>query len=175
MPQEDSKSSLQVSIAHPLKVFWGGFINICFSHGELWIHFRLLSFFRCLCGNCQIMETELESVCCVELEKVMGVWKADEEISCITMHEGFGPICLNPYVLQVAYYGYRQNYGDMPERNQTRWTSAYNTYWQTLIAWLQPKHLPLIKYYTWGVQKYKTKHEMWKFIANNILTNKCLM
>ena len=32
--------------------------------------------------------------------------------SCITEHEGFGAVCLNRWVLQTAYYQYRQQYGN---------------------------------------------------------------
>ena len=34
-------------------------------------------------------------------------------VQCITMHPAFGDICLNAWVLRVAYYQYRQEYGEL--------------------------------------------------------------
>ena len=31
--------------------------------------------------------------------------------SCVTEHEGFDAVCLNRWVLQTAYYQYKQQYG----------------------------------------------------------------
>lgn len=31
---------------------------------------------------------------------------------CVTSHPGFHPACLNVYVLQIAYYQYRQQYNE---------------------------------------------------------------
>ena len=33
------------------------------------------------------------------------------QISCITEHQGFEPVCLNVWVLQAGYFSYRQHYG----------------------------------------------------------------
>ena len=33
------------------------------------------------------------------------------QISCITEHEGFEPVCLNIWVLKAGYFSYRQHYG----------------------------------------------------------------
>ena len=34
---------------------------------------------------------------------------------CITEHEGFDAVCLNRWVLQTAYFQYRQQYGNHHE------------------------------------------------------------
>ena len=53
------------------------------------------------------MLTSTECVWCCEVEKM--VTKMEETgASCITEHEGFGAVCLKRWVLQTAYYQYRQ-------------------------------------------------------------------
>lgn len=69
-------------------------------------------------GNCVIMPTGRECVCCCEVESV--VEKKEEnhtDISCITDHEGFTPVCLDVWVLQTAYSNYRYHYGDPEEKH----------------------------------------------------------
>ena len=36
---------------------------------------------------------------------------ADLDIRCMTEHPGFEAVCLNEYVLETAYYSYRQHHG----------------------------------------------------------------
>ena len=61
------------------------------------------------------METSRECVCCKEVSRVMD--KVDEldessaSIGCITEHPGFATVCLDVWVLQTAYYQYRQHHG----------------------------------------------------------------
>ena len=58
-----------------------------------------------------------ECLCCCEVDSV--VQKIQENgiaISCITEHEGFEPVCLNLWVLQAAYFTYRQRYGNTEEK-----------------------------------------------------------
>ena len=65
-----------------------------------------------------IMPTSRESICFCEVERV--VMKKEEnasKISCITNHEGFGSVCLNVWVLQIAYYNYRYHYSDAEEKD----------------------------------------------------------
>ena len=51
-------------------------------------------------------------LCCREIDKVVNKLKESEgTMSCITEHEGFEPVCLNVWVLQAAYFQYRQHYG----------------------------------------------------------------
>jgi hypothetical protein len=33
--------------------------------------------------------------------------------TCLTLHPGFEAVALNPWSLQTAYNGYRQQYGEM--------------------------------------------------------------
>ena len=64
------------------------------------------------------MATSRECLCCCEVERV--VMKKEESasnISCITDHEGFVPVCLNVWVLQTACFSYRYHYGDAKERD----------------------------------------------------------
>ena len=64
------------------------------------------------------MPTKQQSICCCEVDKV--VQKKCEVIahavSCITDHEGFHGVCLNVWVLQTAYFNYRQRYGVAEEK-----------------------------------------------------------
>ena len=58
------------------------------------------------------MPTARECLCCREVEKVVKrIDTSDSEVTCITEHEGFYPVCLNIWVLQTAYFEYRQSYG----------------------------------------------------------------
>ena len=58
------------------------------------------------------MPTAIECVCCTEIEQVSNtVEQFTADIQCITEHEGFEPVCLNVWVLQAAYFSYRQQYG----------------------------------------------------------------
>ena len=67
--------------------------------------------FRCQCGNCASMPSQRECVCCHEITRVTDVMQqVDPEVLCVTLHPGFEPVCLNEYVLDTAYYQYRQQY-----------------------------------------------------------------
>ena len=65
------------------------------------------------------MPTPEESVCCNEIEAISNKIvsftpeRDDESVSmdCITQHEGFDAVCLNPWVLQTGFFSYRQRYG----------------------------------------------------------------
>ena len=35
------------------------------------------------------------------------------QIDCVTDHEGFEAVCLNVWVMQAAYFTYRQRYGEL--------------------------------------------------------------
>jgi len=62
------------------------------------------------------MPTARECVCFLEISKVVDVKNETDNIQCITDHPGFHPVCLDEYVLRVAYYQYRQQYGNRPEQ-----------------------------------------------------------
>lgn len=66
---------------------------------------------RCTCGNCQRMPTERECRCCKEVQRVAEKAMEEPETDCITDHQGFKTVCLDKYVLEVAWYQYRQQYG----------------------------------------------------------------
>ena len=58
------------------------------------------------------MNTARECVCCKEITQVVGKLSEDDpSIMCVTDHSGFSAVCLNVWVLQTAYYMYRQHYG----------------------------------------------------------------
>ncbi len=38
--------------------------------------------------------------------------KSLDEVGCITLHPGFQNVCLDPWVLETAYYSFRQHYGE---------------------------------------------------------------
>ena len=76
------------------------------------VNYLWLLFCRCKCGNCVIMPTVTECVCCCEIAKV--VQKIENNpirISCITQHEGFNDVCLNRWVLQTAFYQFCRSHG----------------------------------------------------------------
>ena len=63
---------------------------------------------RCQCGCCSAMPTAVECVCFTEIEEILN---RKDQSQCITQHEGFEPVCLDVWVLQTAYFSYRQAYG----------------------------------------------------------------
>ena len=66
------------------------------------------------------MDRNKECKCCLEVPEVV---RKNSEVtrpfpSCITLHPGFSAVCLNRWVLQTAWYQYRQQYSecyDCPE------------------------------------------------------------
>lgn len=66
------------------------------------------------------MPTVPECVCCREIENV---WNKVEEqqpevsMNCITEHPGFRSTCLDVWVLETAYYAYKQQYGHAPQQD----------------------------------------------------------
>ncbi|XP_062605762.1 P2X purinoceptor 7-like [Saccostrea cucullata] len=78
------------------------------------------------------MPTAQESVCCHEVENVKSIFEEDQGITCITSHPGFAPACLNKYVLQIAYYQYKQQYGENIEDSSEKY--RYTAYRQ-LARW----------------------------------------
>ncbi|XP_062605333.1 uncharacterized protein LOC134267130 [Saccostrea cucullata] len=81
----------------------------------------------CTCGNCIVMPTAAECVCCQEVDRVHALLEESENaINCITFHPGFHPACLNVYVLQIAYYQYRQQYNEsIPDSSEMYRYTAY--------------------------------------------------
>ncbi|XP_074647444.1 uncharacterized protein LOC141903255 [Tubulanus polymorphus] len=69
----------------------------------------------CDCQCCEIMETPEENACCNEKGPILArIEKYNDEydssIKCITCHPGFRSNCLDIWVLETAYYQYRQQY-----------------------------------------------------------------
>ena len=85
---------------------------------------------RCKCGSCQRLNRVVECVCCAEIDCVVA--KNNEAVEaeglaeppvCITQHPGFHAVCLNRWVLQTAWYQYKQQYHDSyegPSHKQNR-------------------------------------------------------
>ncbi len=59
------------------------------------------------------MSTSEECVCCKEIANVVDKVNElnDSSVGCITEHPGFNSVCLDVWVLQTAYFQYRQQYG----------------------------------------------------------------
>ena len=62
---------------------------------------------RCECDNCLPMPTADECRCCHEHDLIMPMLE-EEGVDCMINHPGFNAVCLNKYVLQTAYFAYRQ-------------------------------------------------------------------
>lgn len=54
----------------------------------------------CDCGNCQLMASTEENVCCRSCDLTIPNM---ESYDCITEHDNFAQIVLNPIILEVAY------------------------------------------------------------------------
>ena len=70
-----------------------------------------------MCGHCIIMDTNEQCKCCKEIEQIKS--KNEEAVErkevkdvpvCITQHPGFEAVCLNTWVLQTAWYQFKQQY-----------------------------------------------------------------
>ncbi|XP_061193720.1 P2X purinoceptor 7-like [Saccostrea echinata] len=90
----------------------------------------------CSCGHCPEMATVTESICCHEIPEVMTVLHEDAGKTCITLHQGFEPVCLNQYVLRTAYFEYRQQYQDLPESNDRMRYIGYRQLVRWCWGWL---------------------------------------
>ena len=71
------------------------------------------------------MDKEEECICCKECNKTtlklsdnIHLFGQNVDFSCITDHQRFQSICLDPWVLQVACLGYRQYYENVYEGPQ---------------------------------------------------------
>lgn len=77
------------------------------------------------------MGREVECICCHEVpqimfknEQVFEEEKLTDPITCITNNPGFKAVCLNRWVLEAAWFQYRQYYGtkryEGPEHKRNR-------------------------------------------------------
>ena len=56
-----------------------------------------------------IVPTAEECICCCEIRAVVNKMETTG-VLCNTEHEGFDAVCVNVWVLQAAYYQYKQQY-----------------------------------------------------------------
>ena len=63
---------------------------------------RLANVDWCSCDGCRIMSTVEESLCCRENEPTVSKMESMQHLSCITLSERFGTLCLNQDVLTLA-------------------------------------------------------------------------
>ena len=83
------------------------------------MHHFWSTYFRCKCQNCQIMDRNEECKCCMEFSKIVDkISEVVEHPSCITLHHGFGLVCLNRWVLQTAWFQYKQQYANTYEGSE---------------------------------------------------------
>lgn len=85
----------------------------------------------CKCNCCTAMPTAKESICCQEVQ-IDAKRGSIHQLTCITQHPGFGPVCLDEYVLETAYYQNRSQYGEL--RTTTEERNRYTAYRQ-LVRW----------------------------------------
>jgi hypothetical protein len=66
-----------------------------------------------------IMDTAEECICCQELSEVQLKcqqvldFELGEKPTCICIHPGFQPVCLNLWNLQAVFNEYRQKFGQL--------------------------------------------------------------
>ena len=96
--------------------------------------------FRCSCNHCQIMDRE-ECLCCHEIQEVLNKneevsqWEnRPETYACVTDNPGFQSVCLNPWVLQVAWFQYRQQFGNQAYEGREHKIHRHVAYRQ-LVRW----------------------------------------
>ena len=76
-------------------------------------------YYRCQCAQCKLCQQQ-RSVCCREINHMDNTLPDFNSVVCITSHEGFENVCLNVWVLQAAYFSYRQEYGSGETRQHNR-------------------------------------------------------
>ena len=95
----------------------------------------------CLCGKCKAMETERESLCCLDTNEIPDDYF---EGNCITESEGFESVCLSRHGLKAAirakkYYKEKNNpkksKPDEPKKPITNVTFRYAGYRQ-FVFWV---------------------------------------
>jgi hypothetical protein len=87
------------------------------------------------------MDREEECVCCHEIERIVS---KNEEVAqhekhkrhynCITDNPGFRTVCLDRWVLQAAWYQYRQQYGNRAHQGPEHKENRHVAYHQ-LVRW----------------------------------------
>ncbi len=78
---------------------------------------NIFFFYRCTCENCMVdlLVTEKEAQCCQEIDGCIEALKSElvvQEVGsvphCITLHPGFGSVCLAPWSLRQAGRKFRK-------------------------------------------------------------------
>ena len=84
------------------------------------------------------MATSAECVCCKEISRTVAKMEEanDPTVTCITRHPGFESVCLNVWVLQAAYFQYRQEHGAASS------PTATHEYIQLVTNKIQHSHFP---------------------------------
>jgi len=60
------------------------------------------------------MSVPEKCVCCCEVPAIQSRMKnIHPQLKCITDHPGFSAVCLNDWVLQVAFYQHKQSVGEL--------------------------------------------------------------
>lgn len=87
------------------------------------------------------MDREEECLCCHEIqqvtnknEEVFEQLKPTMPYSCITDNPGFHTVCLDQWVLQAAWFQYRQQYGDKAYEGPQHKIYRHTAYRQ-LVRW----------------------------------------
>ena len=81
---------------------------------------RMENLHWCTCGECSLMPSLIESKCCRECPNLLE--DKLNQVKCITQHEEFSILCLNPIVLNTAFVQYRRkknNYRLVKSMNNT--------------------------------------------------------
>ncbi|XP_046855134.1 uncharacterized protein LOC124448167 [Xenia sp. Carnegie-2017] len=91
---------------------------------------RLQDKYWCTCGHCQIMDRHEECICCKEIAACRDINEESAEFEgidvpeCITDNPVFQNLCLNYWVLRLAWSQYKQQYGksafEGPEHKRQR-------------------------------------------------------
>ncbi|KAL2090630.1 hypothetical protein ACEWY4_012893 [Coilia grayii] len=88
----------------------------------------------CTCGNCARMPTEAENVCCKETPPVVRrMGDTGTPVSCMTLHSGLEPVCLNLYSLQNALNIHRADYGPLRQRTYQR--RCRHLAYRSFVSW----------------------------------------
>ena len=97
-------------------------------------------YFRCTCENCQILNRNEECTCCSEFPEICNKNREAVEMGevadtpvCITQHPGFQAVCLNRWVLQTAWYQYKQQYHQPYEGPQHKFNR--HIAYRQLVRW----------------------------------------
>ena len=99
---------------------------------------------RCTCGNCQVLERVEAYICYQEIEAVQNnnieavtSGEYEEQPQCITQDPGFHAVSTNRWVLQVAWYQYKQQYKAAYDGKEEKlfWHIAYRLTGHQLTCW----------------------------------------